>query len=387
AYTLLEEGTQLAEKKKFDKALEKYEQARDIFQDLGWSNEVSRINNELLYNLKKERKQAEKLNKFKKKQIEKEKALETLLKQAEEKRKKKVKQEKKEKREKLKTLSGTERKKEKLLRKQKEAEELIEQDHLNESIRVLKKMQKMCKKADLEEEFPNLDQQISQLKATASIPIITDRAEEKDLKEESFQAAYTALDKANSALKNGHIMKAISELNEAKFNLQSMPSHAESVTLIEEKIEDCKHQLRAGKYVRKSREALAAKEEKAEEAEGAEPSSELAYEYMDKSNKEKRKNNYQKAISLAKKAMDIFEALGSEWAREKGMVTKHIVKLEQSYDKRKELFSAARKAKEKEAQTEKAQKEDLKSRVEERRTDRQKKIRKLMKEKKEKEND
>ena len=59
AYNILEEGTALMNKKKFDDAYDKYIEARGLFQELGWDREVSRINNDLLFKLKRERKKVE----------------------------------------------------------------------------------------------------------------------------------------------------------------------------------------------------------------------------------------------------------------------------------------------------------------------------------------
>ncbi|MFO8019936.1 MAG: hypothetical protein R6U96_15030 [Promethearchaeia archaeon] len=353
AYGLLEQGTKLAQKKKFDEALEKYKNAREIFSNLGWSHEISRINNELLYKLKKKVREAKKREDFKKKQEEKEKALKTLLDKAEKKRKKKKEQTKKEKRERLHRLSGGERKKEKLLRKSNQAEDLIEQGQVNEAILLLKNIQKISKKTELIAEFPDISKKVSKLKENTNIPIITDSAEEADLKDDNFQSAYRALDKANQAIEEGHLMKAVSELNEAKFNLQSLPGQANSLSLVEEKIEEWKDQLRSGKSLQKTKKESAQSNKK-----DLEPTSDLAYEYMDKSNKEKRKNNYKKAIELANKALEVFETLGAEWAREKAMVNKHIVQLEQSQEKRQELFTSARKEQEEKARGQKKQKKD-----------------------------
>lgn len=61
AYYLLEEGTMFLDNKEFNKAQENYLNARDLFKKIEWLHEVSRINNELLFKLKREQSNAEKL--------------------------------------------------------------------------------------------------------------------------------------------------------------------------------------------------------------------------------------------------------------------------------------------------------------------------------------
>ena len=70
AYELLEEGTELMNSSKFTEAYDKYIAARELFQKISWQREVSRINNELLFKLKREQKQAEIFEDIKIKKVE-----------------------------------------------------------------------------------------------------------------------------------------------------------------------------------------------------------------------------------------------------------------------------------------------------------------------------
>ncbi|MFW9781671.1 MAG: hypothetical protein ACFFFB_05240, partial [Candidatus Heimdallarchaeota archaeon] len=100
AYKLLEDGTELKNLKKFEQAYEKYIMGRDFFEKIGWVHEVSRINNDLLFILKKEMKQVERIKVMQKRKLEEEKEIEVLLREADEKRKEGEKVKKEEKREK-----------------------------------------------------------------------------------------------------------------------------------------------------------------------------------------------------------------------------------------------------------------------------------------------
>ena len=54
AYELLKQGTSLVDNKKFDEAYTKYIEARNLFNKISWKREVSRINIDLLFKLKRE---------------------------------------------------------------------------------------------------------------------------------------------------------------------------------------------------------------------------------------------------------------------------------------------------------------------------------------------
>ena len=98
AYKLLEQGTTLLDKKIFDEAYEKYIEARKLFDKISWKREVSRINNDLLFKLKREKKKDEISKDLKKKRVEEELEMELLKKEVVKERDEHKKKKKEEKR-------------------------------------------------------------------------------------------------------------------------------------------------------------------------------------------------------------------------------------------------------------------------------------------------
>jgi hypothetical protein len=234
AYKLLEEGTTLKNKKKFEDAFEKYILARDLFNKIDWQHEVSRINNDLLFILKKEMKQEEKIKSMLQKKEEEEKELETLLKEADQKRLELEKIRKEE--------------------KQKQREQVIQEDldnannviknlRYNEGIFMIMQMIKRLNKKKQEKLIKQLTSQIQILENASQIPIITLGDLDIDEDMEQFKLAYQALDNAQISLSEKLIMKAISELNEAKFNLMKTKIGQNYIPDIEAKINSFKRDL------------------------------------------------------------------------------------------------------------------------------------------------
>ncbi|MFX0176868.1 MAG: hypothetical protein ACFE85_11620, partial [Candidatus Hodarchaeota archaeon] len=234
AYKLLEDGADLMNNKKYDKAYEKYIMGRDLFQKLGWQHEVSRINNDLLFVLKKEMKQTEKVKAMQQKKLEEEKEIETLLKEAEIKRKELEEIRKKE--------------------KQKKREEFIEQElenvkniikdlKYNEAIWKLKKVIRKSGKLGKEKLIKQIEKQIEILENASQVPLITKEEIEKDEDIVKFELGYKALDRAQISLSENQFMKAISEFNEAIFNFRDTIIGLKYLPIISEKIDNYKKEL------------------------------------------------------------------------------------------------------------------------------------------------
>ena len=210
AYLLLEAGTKLKDDKRFEEAYEKYIMGRDLFKKIGWEHEVSRINNDLMITLKKEMKQTEKLKAYQQKKVEEKKELEELLKEAEENQKE------------LDHIRKEEKKKqrEKLIQKERDkANQIIKNLKYNEGILALRKVIEKIENTDQDKMIKEMNKQIEVLENASQVPIITKADLDRDENFDKFRLAYQALDKAQISLSNNLFMKAITELNDALFNL------------------------------------------------------------------------------------------------------------------------------------------------------------------------
>ncbi|MFX0074965.1 MAG: hypothetical protein ACFE96_05950 [Candidatus Hermodarchaeota archaeon] len=247
ALSLLEEGTRLKDQKKFEEAYDKYITGRDMFKKIGWDREVSRINNDLLIILKKEMKQAEKLKAYQKKKVEKKKELEELLKDADEKQKELEKLRKIEKR----------KQREKIIQKEREsANAIIKELKYNEGILALRTIIKKIVNTDLDKLINEINKQIDVLENASQVPIITKMELELDENFDKFKLAYQALDKAQMSLSNNAYMKAITELNEAVFNLSETKIGIKFISTIEDKINSYKNELDIKETPKKAKETL-----------------------------------------------------------------------------------------------------------------------------------
>jgi len=234
AYLLLEAGTKLKDDKKFEEAYEKYILGRDLFKKIGWAHDVSRINNDLMITLKKEKKQTEKLKAYQKKKEEEKEELEELLKEAEEKQKE------------LDQIRKEEKKKqrEKLIQKERDkAHEIIKNLKYNEGILALKKVIMKIENTDQDKMIKEMKKQIEVLENASQVPIITNVDLDIDENFDKFRLAYQALDEAQISLSNNLFMKAITELNEAIFNLTETKIGKSYILEIEDKINIYKKEL------------------------------------------------------------------------------------------------------------------------------------------------
>ncbi|MGB5910163.1 MAG: hypothetical protein WBH31_03100 [Promethearchaeia archaeon] len=234
AYRLLEDGTSLKNIKRFEEAYEKYIMGRNLFEKIGWVHEVSRINNDLLFILKKEMKQTEKIRAIQKRKLDEEKELEVLLKEAEEKRKElgKVKKEEKRKQREL-----------AIQQKLDEANNIIKDLKYNEAILKFKKVIRKLEKIGQEKQIKQIYKQIEVLINASQVPLITVDDVESDENIEKFRVAYEALDRAQISLSENQFMRAISELNEANFNLKNTIAGKKYIPIIKEKINTYKKEL------------------------------------------------------------------------------------------------------------------------------------------------
>jgi len=234
AYQLLEQGTELKDKKEYLEAYERYIKARDLFNKIDWKHEVSRINNDLLFILKKEMKQEEKVKELQKKKIEEERELEVLLQEAEMRRIEREKSKKEEKR----------IKREKIVQEEWDrANALIKELKYNEAILILKKILKTLKKMGKDKLIKQVNNQLETLQNASHIPLVTLTDFEKNEDLEKIKIAYKALDNAQISLSSGLNLRAISELSEAKFNLKKTLIGSKYIPAIEKKINSLKSEV------------------------------------------------------------------------------------------------------------------------------------------------
>ncbi|TFF94929.1 MAG: hypothetical protein EU543_00040 [Promethearchaeota archaeon] len=239
AFKLLEEGTKLVESGEFDVAYQKYINARDLFMQVNWDIEVSRINNELLYNLEKERAASERMKETQKKRIEEEKELMKLLKEKEKMDEEQKRKEIEEKRRRLVERKRAEKPKEEVMDKLELAKVLINNYKYNEALVKLLEKKKEVSDKDSENIIQNV---IETIKEESNLPLIVLMAPHMT-DNNRFIIGYEALDKAERSIKNKNFMKAISELNEAKFNLDSLNVDKEIISSLEDKISFYKKEM------------------------------------------------------------------------------------------------------------------------------------------------
>jgi len=197
-------------------------------------NEVSRINNDLLFILKKEMKQTEKIKAMQQKKVEEEKELKLILKEADEKRKELDKMRKEENR----------KQREGIVQKELDvANEIIKDLRYNEGILKLKKVIKKLERLKQDKLVKQMNKQIEVLENASQVPIITISELERDENINKFELAYRALDKAQISLSNNLFMKAITELNEAIYNLRETKIGIKYISLIENKVNTYKKEL------------------------------------------------------------------------------------------------------------------------------------------------
>jgi len=239
AFKLLEEGTDLVDIGEFDLAYQKYIKARDFFMQVNWDIEVSRINNELLYNLERERANAERIQESQKKKRAEERELRELIKEKEKMDEEQKRKEIEEKRRRLGERKRAEKPKEEVMDKLELAKVLINNYKYNEALVKLLEKKKEVSDKDSEKQIQNV---IEIIKEESNLPLIVLMAPHMT-EDNRFIVSYEALDKAERSIKNKNYMKAISELNESKFNLESLNVDKEIISSLEDKISFYKKEM------------------------------------------------------------------------------------------------------------------------------------------------
>ncbi|MFX1291158.1 MAG: hypothetical protein ACFFAG_09410 [Promethearchaeota archaeon] len=238
AYKLLEQGTKLLDKKNFEEAYEIYIEARKLFDKISWKREVSRINNDLLFKLNRERKTFEIFEDIKKKRVEEEMEMELLKKEVEKERDEHEKRKKEEKRKLAKEEFDR-----KILKEIERAENLIEAFKYNEGIIILKREARKLNESEHGIQIERIEKIISDVKDQTEIPLIALEPLDGIDNLGKFKATYIALDKAQISLIKKSFMKAISELKESIFHLKDLKISKKYVGKIDDKIGELQEKL------------------------------------------------------------------------------------------------------------------------------------------------
>ena len=238
AYDLLKKGTSLVDNKKFDDAYTKYMEARNLFNKISWKREVSRINNDLLFKLKRERKAYEVLEEIKKKRVEEVKEMKVLKEEVSKERREFVRQQKEDKRK-----LEKEKFEKKIFREVDRAEKLIENHKFNEGVKILKRERRKLEKSGKEAEVNRIDEMIIKVREETHVPIITLESIDSLGSTSKVETAYKALDKAQDSILNNRFMKAISELKESRFHLKRLKVNEKTIKEIDSKVLELQEKL------------------------------------------------------------------------------------------------------------------------------------------------
>ena len=133
---------------------------------------------------------------------------------------------------------------EKLVQNERDiANDIIKTLKYNEGVLALRKVIKKLESTDQENMIKDMNKQIEVLENASQVPIITNFDLDRDENLDRFKLAYQALDKAQISLSTNSFMRAITELNEALFNLNETKIGIRFITAIEDKINTYKKEL------------------------------------------------------------------------------------------------------------------------------------------------
>ena len=191
-------------------------------------------------------KQTEKLKAYHQKKVEEKKELEELLKDADEKQKELDQQKKVEKR----------KQREKLIQKERDsASDIIKTLKYNEGVLALRRIIKKIENTDQDKMIKELNKQIEVLENASQVPIITKVDLDKDENLAKFKLAFQALDKAQISLSTNSFLRAITELNEALYNLRETQIGTRFILAIEDRVNTYKKELDIKKAPEHKKEA------------------------------------------------------------------------------------------------------------------------------------
>jgi len=123
------------------------------------------------------------------------------------------------------------------------ARKLIDDFRYNEGIFLLLREQKRLKKLAEDDEIKIIDEIINDVKNRVEIPLVTLEPLSDIENLEKYETTYKALDKAQISLENNRLMKAVSELKEARANLKTLKIGKKYIKDIDAKIRELQERL------------------------------------------------------------------------------------------------------------------------------------------------
>jgi len=378
AFRLIDKASNFILKEKFDKAYEQYTEARQIFMELGWKQEVTKIDQDHLFYLKKKMREVEERKERLKHISREKKKMEELMSESE-----RI-QSQLEKSSAAKLRSKyLKKEKEKIKLKSKEAEsyqaldeanELINGKKFNSAVRLLRKVYSEFINSGWKKEAQKIKLKIDGITNQSLIPIIQEEKIEKKEYFKEIDRAYNLLDEAERASQRAKYMRVVSVLVEVKEIFEEI-QWANGLKIIIEQIDINKINVKEKRIKREIEETGDVIEGKVD--------SEAAFSYMNKCKMAERRNNFSRAIQFAEKAHHIFKELGKDWEREANRVEQYIDQLKTAQKERKTKIVRVKTEKTKKLEAEKMKEQDIKQRLEERRKQRED-LRKRLQERKNK---
>ncbi len=378
AFRLIDKASNFILKEKFDKAYEQYTEARQIFGELGWKQEVTKIDQDHLFYLKKKMREVEERKERLKHISREKKKMEELMSESE-----RIQSElEKSSAAKLRS-KYLKKEKEKIKLKSKEAEsyqaldeanELINSKKFNSAVRLLRKVYSEFINSGWKKEAQKIKLKIDGITNQSLIPIIQEEKIEKKEYFKEIDRAYNLLDEAERASLRAKYMRVVSVLVEVKEIFEEI-QWANALKIIIEQIDINKINVKEKRIKREIEETG--------DVIGRKVDSEAAFSYMNKCKMAERRNNLSRAIQFAEKAHHIFKELGKDWEREANRVEQYIDQLKTAQKERKTKIERVKTEKTKKLEAEKMKEQDIKQRLEERRK-RREDLRKRLQERKNK---
>ena len=150
-----------------------------------------------------------------------------------------------------------------------------------------------------------------------------EKAEEKENDDQKSKIAYGALDRAEVLIGLQEHEKAIPLYEKAAIIFKEIGWEKES-EMVERKIESLKKEVETKQLV------IQRGQEKAR--------SEKAFALLDKAKRQERERHITRAVEFGQQALELFESLGQEWARETERIREYVKGLEQEKAKKDELI-------------------------------------------------
>jgi hypothetical protein len=197
---------------------------------------------------------------------------------------------------------------------------------------LLLKEQKRLDKLGKDEEIKRIDEIIYDIEDKVKVPLVSFESLSEIENLEEFEIIYEALDKAQISLENNRLMKAVSELNEAKFNLKDLKIGNKYIKEIDNKLRELRERLgRTPDKDDKKEELVDKKEERMDEKTWKIIDSIMKKESIDEITLERQylPEIFDKGVYLysVEDGLPILNPFIPMYLRSKGIITEHYGKL------------------------------------------------------------